>query len=225
MSWNKVNTYNLANKVRPTNTNDKTLFQQMWQAKKETRGYHDAEITEKQWKKIFKNGRKLPTSNTMISNLISSNDERKVQLENKPHPHVAALTYAELERRLDFVVFRSLFASSILEAKQLILHGKVKLNGEKIRVSSTKLNEGDIVQVEPEAITFLKGSKGENLQFVPKPYSQPHLFLPPYLEVDYLTCSTVFLRTPISRPGKTEIPSPYPPNVHALAYEFYVTKN
>ena len=59
------------------------------------------------------------------------------------------------------------------------------------------------------------------MEFVPQPFSQPFLFVPDYLEVNYNTCSTCFLRSPLSRPGKTEIPSPFPPQMHALAYEFY----
>lgn len=86
---------------------------------------------------------------------------------------------------------------------------------------SHKLKDGDVVSVDPNAIQFLKGEKGTELEFTPKPFSQPFLFVPEYLEVNYNTCQTVFLRSPISRPGRTEIPSPYPPEYHALAYEYY----
>ncbi|CAG8764768.1 6101_t:CDS:2, partial [Dentiscutata heterogama] len=42
-----------------------------------------------------------------------------------------------------------------------------------------------------------------------------------YLEVNFNTCSVVFLRDPISRPGRSEIPSPFPPEYHSLAHEYY----
>ncbi|KAJ3007401.1 UNVERIFIED_CONTAM: mitochondrial 37S ribosomal protein nam9 [Siphonaria sp. JEL0065] len=49
----------------------------------------------------------------------------------------------------------------------------------------------------------------------------PFMFTPAYLEVCYNTCSTVFLRTPLPQPTSVEIPSPHPPDMHALAYEWY----
>lgn len=46
-----------------------------------------------------------------------------------------AMTFAPMERRLDIAVFRALFASSARQARQLIKHGRVMVNGKK--VSST----------------------------------------------------------------------------------------
>lgn len=78
-----------------------------------------------------------------------------------------------------------------------------------------------MISVDPQAIQLLKGEKGTELSFELKPFSQPFLFVPEYLEVNYNTCQTVFLRSPISRPGRSEIPSPYAPELHSLAYEYY----
>ena len=52
MSWNKYNLYNIAHKELP-NFNNKTLFQQKWVAKRETRAYHGDEVTERQFKNKF----------------------------------------------------------------------------------------------------------------------------------------------------------------------------
>ena len=117
MSWNKYNLYNIASKEMP-NMNNKTLFQQKWVAKRETRAYHGDELTEKQFKKRFFNP-KLPTVNAASQTV--------------PYPPVSVLTFAELERRLDFVVFRANFCSSIYAARQLIVHGKVNVNGKKVQ--------------------------------------------------------------------------------------------
>lgn len=117
MSWNKYNLYNIAHKELP-NFNNKTLFQQKWIAKRETRAYHGDEVTERQFKNKFFDP-KLPT-------VHSSADA------GQAHPPVAALTFAELERRLDFVVFRSNFCPSIYAARQLCVHGKVLVNGKKV---------------------------------------------------------------------------------------------
>ena len=53
---------------------------------------------------------------------------------------------------------------------------------------------------------------------------QPFLFIPEYLEVNFNNCSVVFLRDPISRPGRSEIPSPFPPEIHSLAQEYYAER-
>ena len=53
------------------------------------------------------------------------------------------------------------------------------------------------------------------------PFMGPHMFTPAYLEVDYPTCSTVFLRSPLPQPNEVEVPSPFPPSVHQLCFEWY----
>ena len=54
----------------------------------------------------------------------------------------------------------------------------------------------------------------------PLEYMSPWMFIPKYLEVDFATCSSIFLRTPLVQPGLMEIPSPYPPSWHQLVYEW-----
>lgn len=48
---------------------------------------------------------------------------------------VGTMMFSEVERRLDVLVFRACFASSVWQAKALVVHGKVKLNGEVVSVS------------------------------------------------------------------------------------------
>ena len=57
-----------------------------------------------------------------------------------------------LERRLDNVVFRLGFADSRSQARQLVRHGHVTLNGKRDNVPSSLVDEGDTV-------TFTEGSK------------------------------------------------------------------
>jgi ribosomal protein S4 len=45
------------------------------------------------------------------------------------------MTFAPLERRLDTAVFRALFASSVRQARQFVIHGAVTVNGKKVRRS------------------------------------------------------------------------------------------
>ena len=56
-----------------------------------------------------------------------------------------------LERRLDNVVFRLGFASSRAQARQIVSHGHVMLNGRKTDVPSALVAPGDVVSVRPES--------------------------------------------------------------------------
>ena len=49
------------------------------------------------------------------------------------------MLYAPLERRLDTAIFRSMFASSVLQARQFCVHGYVRVNGQKVRRLKSKL--------------------------------------------------------------------------------------
>jgi len=42
------------------------------------------------------------------------------------------MTFAPLERRLDTAIFRAMFASSTLQARQFCIHGAVTVNGQKV---------------------------------------------------------------------------------------------
>lgn len=51
------------------------------------------------------------------------------------------MTFAPLERRLDTAVFRALFASSVRQARQFVIHGAVRVNGKKARFPRNLLSE------------------------------------------------------------------------------------
>lgn len=52
-----------------------------------------------------------------------------------------------LERRLDNVVYRLGFANSRGQARQLVRHGLLKLNGRKVNIPSIEVREGDVIEV------------------------------------------------------------------------------
>lgn len=54
-----------------------------------------------------------------------------------------------LERRLDNVSFRLRFATSRAQARQLVLHGHVFVNGKRVNVPSFQVKPGDVVAVNP----------------------------------------------------------------------------
>ncbi|KAM4064691.1 s4 domain-containing protein [Hirsutella rhossiliensis] len=69
------------------------------------------------------------------------------------------MTFAPLERRLDTAVFRALFASSVRQARQFVIHGAVKVNGKKMVHPSYQLNPGDMFQVDVEKVLYGTGQQ------------------------------------------------------------------
>ena len=53
-----------------------------------------------------------------------------------------------LERRLDNVVYRSGFSTSRRQARQLVNHGHVEVNGRKVDIPSFQVKQGDIVNIK-----------------------------------------------------------------------------
>ncbi len=97
------------------------------QAKQRIRFYYG--ITEKQLKIIFKKA--IHRKGNVAENFIGL-----------------------LESRLDSVVYRSGFASSIFAAKQLVSHGHVQVNGKKVDISSYFVAPGSQVTLAPKAKEF-----------------------------------------------------------------------
>lgn len=56
-----------------------------------------------------------------------------------------------LESRLDNVVFRMGFGSTRAEARQLVAHNAVLLNGNKANIASTTVKPGDVISVRERA--------------------------------------------------------------------------
>jgi small subunit ribosomal protein S4 len=53
-----------------------------------------------------------------------------------------------LERRLDNVIYRLGFAGSRPQARQLVLHGHITINGAKVDIPSYLVNPGDVIAVK-----------------------------------------------------------------------------
>jgi ribosomal protein S4 len=60
-----------------------------------------------------------------------------------------------LERRLDVLLFRLGFAKTLFEAKHLIAHKKICVNGNVISSYTKKLNKGDIISFVPSAKSLI----------------------------------------------------------------------
>ncbi len=56
-----------------------------------------------------------------------------------------------LEQRLDNVVFRMGFAVSRREARQIVNHGHVQVNGAKVDIPSYQVRSGDVVEIREKS--------------------------------------------------------------------------
>ncbi|KAF9527243.1 hypothetical protein CPB83DRAFT_815981 [Crepidotus variabilis] len=320
MSWSPKNLYNLwkrtagpqAARLAFKSTTEATIFQQRWKSKAAVRAYHGDFIPEKVFKRWY-----LPdtlpdvrprreilerrSDKMTLEEFAKRNEKQKdldEEIEEKGLAPVGSLMFSEVERRLDVFVFRSCFAHSVYDARRLIIHGWVTLNGKKHSKANTRLAPGDMVHVDPRAIRFFKKPNGEYddvngleakaeaqlkesaeppAEATPKaeavpveaseakaeaeastakdtpsdsssksppltppespkkpsltpfylpPYASPHLFIPAYIEVSFLTCSAIYVRHPTARPGYSEIPTPYDADgaVVRFAWEWYVQR-
>ncbi len=63
-----------------------------------------------------------------------------------------------LERRLDNVVYRLGFADSRAQARQMVNHGHITVNGRKLDIPSAQVSEGDVISVRESsrATTYFK---------------------------------------------------------------------
>jgi small subunit ribosomal protein S4 len=101
-----------------------------------------------------------------------------------------------LETRMDSLVLRLGFAQTMRQARQLVSHGHMLLDGKRIDIPSVRVRVGQTVQATPAARNFL--SIHESLEVTPDP--------PPYLERDKGEVSGRLSRDPL----RSEIPLPVP---------------
>ena len=57
----------------------------------------------------------------------------------------------QLEQRLDNVVYSLGFASSRAQARQLVRHGHIEVNGRKLNIPSYQARKGDVIQVKEKS--------------------------------------------------------------------------
>jgi len=53
----------------------------------------------------------------------------------------------QLERRLDNVIFRLMFALSHTQARQIVRHGAVSVNGKRVNIPSYCVQQGDLIEI------------------------------------------------------------------------------
>jgi ribosomal protein S4 len=119
MSWDPQNHENMLAKELP-DLSKLSVYQQRWLAKRELRGYHVPNITEKQFL-----DRHFSVKIPLTLQSAKARDQT---------PPIQALMFGELERRVDVVLFRSHFCRSIWGARSAVTKGYVMVNGEKVQL-------------------------------------------------------------------------------------------
>lgn len=66
-------------------------------------------------------------------NVANKELRRMEEDDSKGLAPVGSLMFSEVERRIDVVIFRACLAHSVYEARRLVVHGDVLLNGKKVR--------------------------------------------------------------------------------------------
>jgi small subunit ribosomal protein S4 len=74
-----------------------------------------------------------------------------------------------LERRLDNIVHRLGFGQSRAQARQIIRHGHITVNGRKVNIPSYQVRVGDVIRVKNRAtsLDLVRGALAESARDVP----------------------------------------------------------
>lgn len=74
-----------------------------------------------------------------------------------------------LEKRLDNAVYRSGFAQSRREARNIILHRLIKLNGKRVDIPSFEVNDGDLIEAyKPNTVSILNSVQSRVKSDIPE---------------------------------------------------------
>jgi len=101
--------------------------------------------------KVFYGG----LSGNYLKNLIKHLSLR-AQKEKKRCLNLSLLEV--LESRLDVILYRSKFSSSIQNARQLIAHGKILVNEKEVKSKSYCLDAGDLISVKADTYALIESN-------------------------------------------------------------------
>ena len=92
-----------------------------------------------------------------------------------------------LERRLDAVIYRAKFSTTIFSARQLINHGHVKVNGKKVNIASYLIKEEDSIEIR---------DKSKQLAIIDIALASKEREAPEYIQMDEKNKKFKFVRIP-----------------------------
>ena len=112
-----------------------------------------------------------------------------------------------LERRLDTVIYRAKFATTVFSARQMINHGHIRVNKKRVNISSYLVKDTDLIEIREKSkkLTFIDGALQSKERDVPE-----------YIQLDDKNKSAKLVRIP----KFSEVPYPIimEPN---LVIEYY----
>jgi len=93
-----------------------------------------------------------------------------------------------LESRLDNLVFRSGLVNTLRFARQLVSHGHILVNDQKVKIPSLKVKEGQKITLKKKMTEnkLIKNSLEQNVKF------------PPFLDFDRQKLVITYLRYPVA---------------------------
>lgn len=114
---------------------------------------------------------------------------------------------AQLESRLDAIVYRANFVPTVFAARQIVSHGHILVNGKRVNIPSYQVRVGDVVTLKEGARTIPMVIQAQN---------NKEREVPDYLTVDDKKFEATYVRIP----SIEEVPYPVKmePN---LVVEFY----
>ncbi len=86
----------------------------------------------------------------VVYGLLEKQFKRLVTSVQKQKGETGELLIALLETRLDNLVYRLGFASTRYQARQMVSHGHVMVNGKKVTIPSYQVKESDVLSVTPK---------------------------------------------------------------------------
>jgi len=114
---------------------------------------------------------------------------------------------AFLESRLDTIIYRAKFATTVFSARQLINHGHIKVNGKKVDIPSYSVRAEDTIEVK---------EKSKNLTLIVGALVSKEREIPDYIQLDEKNKKAKFIRVP--KFSEVPYPSIMEPN---LVIEYY----
>jgi small subunit ribosomal protein S4 len=111
-----------------------------------------------------------------IYGVLESQFHRYYEMASKKKGKTGEILLQFLERRLDNVIYRMGFALSRREARQLIVHGHIAVNGEKVDIPSYLVDSGEVISLTERGKKVERVKEAISSSFRPK--------VPSWLEVD-----------------------------------------
>nr|NP_054461.1 ribosomal protein S4 [Marchantia paleacea]P26866.2 RecName: Full=Small ribosomal subunit protein uS4m; AltName: Full=Ribosomal protein S4, mitochondrial [Marchantia polymorpha]AAB22414.1 ribosomal protein S4 [Marchantia polymorpha=liverwort, Peptide Mitochondrial, 196 aa] [Marchantia polymorpha]AAC09458.1 rps4 [Marchantia paleacea] len=96
-----------------------------------------------------------------------------------------------IEKRLDVILVRLNFCSTMFQARQLISHKNICVNYKKVNIPGFQVSNGDLISIQENSLDFFKSNIRKNFQT-----NRIRRMKPNHLEVNYKTLKAVVLYEP-----------------------------